>query len=190
LAAVGGMSSLAELWFRLPAQRVQRYAIKLQRRDGRSAPISTDAAVKASTKFAGQKLSAAQSERPISISILDERYDDVRAFEIARILEHLTQQLVELRLLFFGSISGPDLNQDHLVGSRNSKTGIEGDHPAGAIFRYKLIAVAIGHIKRSDDRGVSRIEELLDLGVCSAFENIESKQRHLVFPCSDFPKRG
>jgi hypothetical protein len=53
----------------------------------------------------------------------------------------------------------------------------------------KLIAVAIGHRKCSYDRGVSRVKELLDLGVCSAFENIESKQRHLVFPFSDFQKQ-
>jgi hypothetical protein len=41
-------------------------------------------------------------------------------------------------------------------------------------------------MKCSDDRGVSCVKELLDLGVCSAFENIESKQRHLVYPFSDF----
>jgi len=50
------------------------------------------------------------------------------------ILEHLTQQLVEVQLLVLGPISGSDLDQDNLVGSRNPKTHIQGDHPTGTIF--------------------------------------------------------
>jgi hypothetical protein len=38
----------------------------------------------------------------------------------------------------------------------------------------------------SDDGRVSRVNELLDLGVCSAFENAKSKRWLLAFPFSDF----
>jgi hypothetical protein len=76
---------------------------------------------KASRKLASQKLSAAQSERPVGVSILDERNDDIGAFEIAGILEQVTPQFVESQLFFLGSISGSDLDQDNLVGSYNSR---------------------------------------------------------------------
>ena len=48
-------------------------------------------------------------------------------------------------------------------------------------------ANANGRCRRMTGQGApSRVKELLDLGVCSAFENVKSKQRHLVYPFSDF----
>ena len=150
--------------------------------DGLSAPEGATA----SCQFARQKLSAAKSERPVSVSIFDESNYDVRAVEIAGVLEHLTQQPVEFELLLLGPMPGCYLDQHDLVGARNSKAGIQGYHPAGTIFRHKLIAIALRHMECGDDRGVSRVQELPDLGVGSAFDKVESKQRHLVCPFCDF----
>jgi len=124
-------------------------------------------------KLAGQILRHAAAKTPVAFLVTDHGNHQVISAQSAMFLQLSEQGGVEELLLFFATRAGVHPHDQQLVAARESQSGILNHHMVSFVFVNNLVAIALRHLKRMNNRAVCGIQQSGKFAFATTFNHIK-----------------